>query len=220
MADSAPSGTTTIRWLLAGGADDSTVAGEMTEALPPGGMAQARVRTPMAAAAYRLLDRKVLVAAVRCLDQDVAGPIATWLLKFDELRAAAGRTVASPQAHESVPLGVGQRLVASQQVTVRVDTEATGHLASFPFRLELVAVLGETSVEIREAAVHEIHCVGAEMQASFAVAGVSPPLWERKQPVLALHLRLAHPVHVPLVPIPRAPSAAPVTRRGRRSRTP
>jgi hypothetical protein len=94
----AEGGRTTVRWLLAGGEDDAAVVRGMADRVPPGGMAPGRVRTPMAAAAYRLLDRKVLLAAARCLDQDVAGPIASWLTTFEELRASAARSVADPEA--------------------------------------------------------------------------------------------------------------------------
>jgi hypothetical protein len=204
----AEGGRTTVRWLLAGGEDDAAVVRGMADRVPPGGMAPGRVRTPMAAAAYRLLDRKVLLAAARCLDQDVAGPIASWLTTFEELRASAARSVADPEAREVVPLDVRQRLTATQGVTVHVSTGA-GHLASFPFRLQLAAVLGRSEVVVRTGAVHEVHCTGAALEASLAVADVSPPLWERKQPVLALHLLLAKPVRIPLVPIPRGPAAAP-----------
>src|SRR5215207_1261710 len=198
-SDQAP---TSIRGLLASGSDDDAVAREMKDKLPAEGMAQSHVHggSPLLRGTYALLDSKVLLAAARCLDQDVAGPFATWLATFQELRGAAARSLADPEAEEIVVLDVRRRVEVPQDVTVRVVADDGGSLGAFPFRLLLTAELGRTQVVIREGAVHTVDCVAAALAASLSFSDVSPPLWKRSAPDLALHLPLPRPVRVPLVP--------------------
>lgn len=200
---------TTVRDLLAGAADDGAVAREMSDALPDGGVARPRLpekKLPgerrLLKGTYRLLDSEILIAAATCLDQDVGGPIAEWLRRFQELRTAAATTLADPAARETVVLDIRRTLTAPQDVAVHMYVDRT-RIATFPFRLVLSAELGRTVVVVREGAVHQIDCVAATLRASLSIADVPKPLWQRSAPDLALHLPLAHPVRIPLVPVPR-----------------
>ena len=197
-------GATSIRRLLDPGADDEELTRGMTAKLPAEGMAAGRTRSgsPLLLATYRLLDSKVLLAAARCLDQDVAGPVAAWLATYQELRAAAARTLADPEAEELVVLTVPRRLVAPQDVVVRVVDDHGAPLGTFPFRLLLAADLGRTQVVVREGAVHQVDCAAAELEASLTFADVSPPLWQQPWRPMTLHLPLPRPIPVALRPVP------------------
>jgi hypothetical protein len=201
--------STTVRGLLAGAADDQAIAEQMSRRLPDGGVARARLPEEGAPGGrrllkgtYRLLDSEILLAAATCLDQDVAGPIAEWLRKFQELRAAAARTLADSAARETVVLDIRRTLTAAQEVAVHMHVGGT-QVATFPFRLVLSAGLGRTAVVVREGAVHQIDCVAATLKATITFADVPKPLWEHSNSDLALHLPLTSPVRIPLVPVPR-----------------
>jgi len=149
-----------------------------------------------------VLDSEILLAAAKCLDQDVAGPVADWLRKFQELRAAATATLADPTARETVVLDIRRPLTASQEVAVQMYVDRT-RIATFPFRLTLSAELGRTAVVVREGAVQQVDCVAASLKASLSFADAPKALWERSAPDLALHLPVTSPVRIPLVPVPR-----------------
>jgi hypothetical protein len=207
--DAEKTSVTTVRGLLAGAAEDQAIAREMSDRLPAGGVARAALPEEKAAGGYRLLkgtyrllDGEILLAAVKCLDQDVAGPIAEWLRKFRELRAAAATTLADPAARETVVLDIRRTLTASQEVAVHMHVGGT-QVATFPFRLVLSAELGRTAVVVREGAVHQIDCVAASLKARLTFADVPKHLWEHSNSDLALHLSLTSPVRIPLVPVPR-----------------
>ena len=199
------SGTaTSVRALLANGADDRAVVAEMARGMPPGGIPTTEVRRrPLLEGAQRLLDGQVLAAAARCLDQDVAGPIATWLTRFQELQAAAAETLRDSASERTVVLDIRRRLESTQAVEVRMYA-GKDLLGTFPFGLVLTAELGRTAVVVRGGAVHQVDCVAASMKASITFADVPKPLWERSAPDLALRLPLARPLRIPLVPVPRS----------------
>jgi hypothetical protein len=216
---SAPEGeraaATSVQGLLGGDADRSAVVREMSERLPVAGVArdvlaeeQLPARRRLLERTYKLLDSEILLAAARCLDQDVAGPVADWLKKFKELRAAAERTLADPTARETVTLDILHTLTAPQDVAVHMYVDRK-RIGTFPFRLVLSAVLGTTRVVVQGGAIHQVDCVAASLKATLTFAEVSPALWERSAPELALHLPLKEPLRIRLVPEPRpAPEAA------------
>jgi hypothetical protein len=199
---------TTVRRLLADSADGAAIAREMSDNQPDGGVARGRLpegelpaKRRLLEGTYRLLDSEILLAAARCLDQDVAIPVAAWLKSFRELRAAATRTLADPAARETVVLDVRRTLTAPQDVAVHMYVDRK-RIATFPFRLLLTAELGRTAVLVREGAVHQVDCVAASLKARITFADVPKPLWQRTARDLALHLPLPEPLRIPLVKVP------------------
>lgn len=148
---------TSVRALTAGGADTDTILAAMASELLAERMAEARMggQYRLLEATYRLLDRRILDAAVTCLDQDGARPLARWLATLRELRRAAETTRSSPVKPEAmVVLTDGDRLTSSQ--TSKVLVYVGGTTFRVPFRLELVVNLGQTSVVIRLGAIEEV----------------------------------------------------------------
>ncbi len=102
---------------LTGGASHTTVLAAMVGKLPADGMAAAQIggRYRLLEATYRLLDSRILAAAMTCLDQDVGEPLAHWLANLRELRGAAEITRSDPMTPEAtVVLGAGHRLSSTQ----------------------------------------------------------------------------------------------------------
>jgi hypothetical protein len=205
---------TSVRQLLDGRADRSAVVDEMSGRLPAPGVArdvlaeeELPARRRLLERTYRLLDSEILLAAARCLDQDVAGPVADWLKRFRELRAAAERTLADQTTRETVELDVLHTLTAQQDVAVRMYVDRK-RIGTFPFRLLLTAALGVTKVVVQGGAIHQIDCVAASLKAGLTFADVTPALWERSAREIALHLPLAEPLRIPLVPVPRSAAGA------------
>jgi hypothetical protein len=195
------------------GADAGAVRDAMAANLPPGGIASTRLhRNPLLTATYRLLDSRILAAAVGCLDQDVAKPVAEWLSRYQNLRRAAATTLDDPAATETVLLKEPHRLAATRTSEVRLTVKGQ-QIAAFPFTVAITLDLGQTSVTLRNGAIEEVECVAATLAAALSFADVSPPLWERSAPDLELRLPVRPAVHVPLVPVPRGP--APVAGRPR-----
>lgn len=203
-------GTTVLA--AAGSADTSQLGGTMTRRLPKGGMAGPRLRPrfDLARVTTRLLDSRILEAAVRALDLDVTRPLVDGLATFREVRAAAHRTLTDPGSMEETVVLREPYPVVSTHDTEVVMHVAGEKVATFPFSLTLRMELGETSVVLRHGAVVEVAAEVCSLTASFTFADVTPPLWEKEAPKLVVHLAVRPPVNVPLV---AAAEAVPAPRR-------
>ncbi|MDP5181569.1 hypothetical protein QOZ88_02880 [Blastococcus sp. BMG 814] len=191
---------TSLRWLTAGGADTDALVATMAARLPADGIAAPTLgqRYRLLRSTYRLLDSRILAAAVSCLDQDVAGPLVHWLATFRELREAARSTRDDPQTPEAtVVLAEGHRLSSSQ--TTEILLHVGGSTIPIRFRLELTADLGQTSVVLRRGAIDEVVCAAA-LASSLWYADASPELWKGNAPPRELRLLVRPPVEVLLVP--------------------
>jgi hypothetical protein len=211
-----PGGTTlavptSVRTLVARSASTSDLTAAMATHLPSGGMAARRMgkRFSLAAATWRLLDSRVLTAAVEILDVDVAAPLVSWVSRAERVLAAARTTVADPRKPEMVEVVVPSRPFTHSEgltVTVRVEDVVT---ATLRFRLDVSAKLGETSVVVRGGAVHEVVCDVLVVTAAVSLVGWPTPLWKPDAVRLPqVHVPVRPPMVVPLIPRPRVPEPA------------
>ena len=201
-----------VRSLVGGGASPEAVAAAMAGRLPPGGMTASRMRDRhrLAGATWRLLDSRVLAAAVDILDADVATPLVTWLSRYERVAAAAATTLTDPRKPEITEVLVPPRPFTHTEglaVDVLVDETPT---ASVHFRLDVSAALAETSVVVRRGRIPEVVCDVLTVTAGLFLAEWPTALW-KPAPVKVprAHLRLDPPVAVPLIPVPRKGAPAP-----------
>jgi hypothetical protein len=185
---------------------------ELTLHLPPGGIAATHLekRYRLAGVTWRLLDSRVLTAAAEILDLDVLKPLATWLARFERVRAAARRTLeeqGKPEAIET--FAPPYPLTISEGVTVRIRVDERA-VATIAFRLDVAMKVGETSVVVRQGAVDELVCDTLTVSATFTLVGWPTPLWKPTPVSLPdVHVLVRPPVLVPLVPEPRSDAGTP-----------
>lgn len=200
-----------------GSAEPAELAKRMTAKLPRGGVAGPRLRGrfDLTRATTRLLDSRILDAAVRALDLDVTRPLVGGLTTFQEVRKAARRTLTEPASRElTVVLRKPYPLVSTHDTEVVLHVAGT-EVATFPFALTVRMELGETSVVVRHGAVVEVAAEVCSLTASFTFADLQPPLWREEAPELVVHLEIRPPLEVPLaapaegVPEPRRTTERP-----------
>jgi hypothetical protein len=195
-------GTTVLT--ATGSGDPQLLAAGMTRRLPKGGLAGPRIRPrfDLARVTTRLLDSRVLDAAVRALDLDVTRPLVDGLATFQEVRRAASRTLTEAASREeTVVLREPYPVVSTHDAEIVMHV-AGEKVAAFPFSLTLRTELGETSVVLRQGAVVEVAAEVCSLTASLTFADMSPPLWSEEAPKLVVHLAVRPPVPVPLVALP------------------
>ena len=190
----------------------TTAAAEaMGRRLPPGGMAAHRLRDrfSLAGPTWRLLDSRVLAAAAEILDADVLTPLVTWLGRAERVARAAETTLTDPRTPEQTEVVAPARPFTHAEglaTAVRVDGR---EVASFRFRLDVAADLGEVALLVRLGAVHEVVCDVLTVRATVSLEGWPEPLWESGSLGLPdVRISLRPPLPVPLVPVPRARAAA------------
>jgi hypothetical protein len=201
-----------VRSLVGGGTTPEGLATAMADRLPPGGMAAPRMRGRhrLAGATWRLLDSRVLAAALDILDADVATPLVTWLSRYERVAKAAATTLTDAQKPEITEVLLPPRpFTHSTGLTVDVLVEERP-AASVHFRLDVSAALAETSVVVRRGRIHEVACDVLTVTAGLFLAEWPTALW-KPAPVKVprAHLRLDPPVAVPLIPVPRKDASAP-----------
>jgi hypothetical protein len=201
-----------VRSLVGGGTTPEALATAMADRLPPDGMAAPRMRERhrLAGATWRLLDSRVLAAAVDILDADVATPLVTWLSRYERVAKAAATTLTDAQKPEITEVLLPPRPFTHSTgltVDVLVDEQPA---ASVHFRLDVTASLGEASVVVRLGAIHEVVVDVLTLTAALFLAEWPTPLWKPEPAsVPRAHIRLQPPVRVPLVPVPRKGAPAP-----------
>src|SRR4051794_31330973 len=145
MSTTEPATPMTVLSLFRGDTDTDDVVASMERHLPPDGMATGRVRGrfDLARATYRLLDSRILEAAAKSLNQDIAKPLARWLGTFQNLREAAAKTGSGTENDVLVTLGEPTPFTSTQgsDVVLSVGEEK---VATIGFRLELTLELGKT----------------------------------------------------------------------------
>jgi hypothetical protein len=203
---------TSARTLLAPGSPHGSVPGAMKKR-PPGGITARpmRDRYPLAGVTWRLLDSRVLAAAAAIVDVDVARPLVEWLSTYERVVAAARATTAHPTTVEKVEIvAKGWTWRHSEELTVTVTVEQDFR-ATFEFRLDLTATLGETSVVVRAGAVREVVVDVLTVSGKLHLGGWPSPIWDPEPAELpTVNLAVQPPFRVPIppVPVPRVPSAA------------
>lgn len=201
-----PAPRVTMRFLTGGAPDPGRILTDMAGKVPPGGLAAPRMgrKYRLLAATYRLLDSRILAAALSCLDQDMGPPIAERLATVGELRRAAQKTLQDPDHEDVVTLAGGHRFSSTQAVTVTVRVDG-GEVAVVPLALELSMTLGETSAVLLRGAIRFVECVLTEVVVVLSLA--EPPMemsrWET--PVTTLRVPVDPPFPVPVLPAVPAP---------------
>jgi hypothetical protein len=200
-----------LRTLLSG-APPEAVAAKLADNAPPQGLAKPLMgsRHRFAGATWRLLDSRVLAAAVDVLDLDVATPLVTWLSRYERVAAAAATTLTDPRKPEITEVVLPPHPFRhSEGVTVDILVDEKPR-ATVHFRLDVSAALAETSVVVRLGWIHEVVCDVLTVSAAFFLAEWPTPLWSPTPvKVSRAHIRLDPPVAVPLIPVPRKGEPAP-----------
>jgi hypothetical protein len=190
------------------GHDPGAVAEAMAERLPAGGIATTVLPgTTLRRATWRLLDSRILAAAVEILDLDVAKPLVDWLAGFERLRTAATATLTDPGQPEVTEIIVPPWPVTVTDhlgISVRVDGR---QVADIRFTLEVTLELGETSAVVSGGAIDAVVADACSVRASLKLDAWPAPLWAPDPVSLPVRLTVRPPVGIPLVPVPRAPAA-------------
>lgn len=187
--------------------DAAGVTAVMTGRLPRGGLAADRLRGSfdLARATTRLLDGRILEAAVGALDIDVTRPLVEGLARFRELREAARRSRSDPSSPETTVVLLEPHPLSSTHGSEVVMHVQGRPVATFAFELSLRLELGETSVVVRSGAITGVVGEVCSLSASFTASGLSSPLWEATAPKLSVQVAVRPPVEVPLVTAPDVP---------------
>jgi len=200
---------TSVLGLFCRDTDMEAVVASMERRLPSEGLAPRRMRErfDLTRATYRLLDSRILEAAAKSLNQDVAGPLVEWLSAFHNLREAAAKTLRGEQ--EAVVELRKPTPFTSTQASDVVLRVADAEVARFSFRLELKLELGKTSVVVRNGAIDEIVCAVCCASASFTLESYPKPLWKPEPLSLPdVHVAVRPAFVVPLVEVPRPRESA------------
>jgi hypothetical protein len=210
-----PSGAVSVRTLLRVPGDDDLLP-TMIPQLPASGLAAPELRKrgfDLRAVTYRLLDSRILEAALSCLNQDVARPLADCLAGFGDLRSAAAKTLDEPDHREVVDLWSAAPLTSTQRVSVTLTAQG-GTVAVIRFRFTLSAELLKIAAAVSAGAVEELICQTWSLSGTLSLESWPTPLWSSGKVGLPdLHLPVRPPVHVPLVPVPRPPTPSTAGRR-------
>jgi hypothetical protein len=200
---------TTLWEVTCEGFDPDELVSGMAGRLPPEGLTaeHLRHRFSLKDSTLRLLDSRVLHAALGCFHQDVAGPLAAGLGAYQRVVEAARETLGdSGQQEDTVVLLDPYPVTWADpfEVALSIDHE---DIAAFPFRLQVGVNLGETSVVVRRGAIETVSCALASLAASFTFAGLTPPLWAPEPRPLSVRLSLRPPLAVP-IPATATPAEA------------
>ncbi|TYP87959.1 hypothetical protein [Blastococcus xanthinilyticus] len=220
---------TTLWDLARGEADRDAVVATMEHRLPPDGLAAPAMprRYRLTAATLRLLDSRILRAALEILDLDVAAPVLRGLTGYQRV-ADAARETGPPTGSGEVTAVLLQPHPLPWTEEFEVGLHVEGHrVATFAFRLEVVVEVGETAVVVRGGAIDRVTCEAASVTASLTFVGWPEPLWAPEPRTVPMSLVVRPPLPVPVrrsgvapaVPEPRGTAdsrPASVTDDGRR----
>jgi hypothetical protein len=201
---------TSVLSLFCGETDTDAVVASMKRRLPSDGMAPGRLRSrfDLTGATYKILDSRILEAAAKSLNQDVAAPLVEWLSAFHNLREAAAKTLAGTEKEVLVTLKEPTPFTSTQgsDVVLYVGDEK---VATITFELELKVELGKTSVAVRHGTIEELVCAVFSASASFTLESYPKPLWKPEPVSLPdVHLAVQPAFVVPLVRVPRPRESA------------
>src|SRR3954452_9293306 len=185
----------------------------MARHLPPDGLTAEpmRGRFHLRDATLRLLDSRILKAALESFNQDIAGPLVSGLGAYQRVTEAARETLSSAEQPEVTVVLVDPYPVTwSDRFEVELSVDGDP-VAKFPFRLDVGVNLGETSLVGRKGAIEAVGCELFSLAVSFTFADLTPPLWAREPlPLpLLLHLRPSPPAAVRTRAPPHVRTAGP-----------
>jgi hypothetical protein len=193
---------TTLWRVACQGLDADEVLTAIARRLPPGGLTAERVRRHFSLrdTTLRLLDSRVLHAAVGCFHQDVAGPLAAGLGAYQRVVDAARETLEDTGDQEVTVVLLDPHPVTWADPFEVVLSDDHEEIAAFPFRLHVGVNLGETSLVVRRGAIETVVCALASLAASLTFAEITPPLWAPEPRPVSVRLVLRPPLRVPLPP--------------------
>ena len=186
--------------------DVGGLVANMAARLPPGGLLSGlapsiTLRSPT----RRLLDERILVAAVGALEQDVALPLLAWLAKLRRVSEGAVASVMS-KTDQTVVIE-GGRTLAQQWITVSLEADGS-RVATVVLQLVVTVDVGEVAAVLSRGALGEATARRLSLSASLGLEGLSAPLWASNAVLLTQAHLVARPaVRVPVVPVPRRVSA-------------
>lgn len=195
---------TSVLKLFCGEQDADAVVQVMKRRLPDDGVARGRLggRFGLVGATYKLLDSRILEAAAKSLDQDVAVPLVTWLSRFQNLREAAAKTGAGTADEVLVTLKEPTPLTSTQGSDV-VLYVGNDEVATISFELKLEVELGKASVAVRHGRIEEVVFAAFRASVTFTLEGCPKPLWKPDPLTLPdVHLAVDPGFAVPLVQVP------------------
>ncbi|MGW5076611.1 hypothetical protein [Rhodococcus sp. NPDC004095] len=180
-------------------APDNVLTGRMRPKVPADGLVSGWVRSaqPLPRSACRLLDSRVLEAALRFLDQDPHPLLLTGLARYRALTDAARQTLAAPEKDVVVTLAKPYHVTSEHHPEVAVLIDGT-EAGTIEFDLDVAFDMGETSLAVKNGAIAGVDCVAGAVTLDLSLAkGES-----------LLHGRRSFPVHRdvdPPIPIPVPP---------------
>ncbi|MFE3292672.1 hypothetical protein [Rhodococcus sp. NPDC059234] len=190
---------TSLRTAVFERAPDNVLTGRMRPQVPTTGLVSGRVRSthPLPRSACRLLDSRVLEAALRFLDQDPHPLLLTGLARYRALTDAARQTLATPGRDVVVTLATPYRVTSEHHPEVAVIIDGT-EAGTVEFDLDVAFEMGETSLAVRKGAIAAVDCVAGSVTLDLSLA----------QGERLLHGTRRFPVHQdvdPPIPIPVLP---------------
>lgn len=192
---------TSVRALACPDVPPDTLIDGMSACLPERGLAAAKTgeRFHLARPTWRLIDRRILTAAAELLDADVAEPLVAGLARLAQIRDAAQRTLDDAELPEVIEtLMPPGPFTVSHGLTVAIEVEQNT-VATFRFRLDVTATLGETALLVRRAEVVEVACQELILAATLVLVGRGQPLWQAEAfRAPEVHMAPDPPVLVPL----------------------
>lgn len=191
---------TTLWTAACEGLDKDELVAAVRRRLPPDGLTATHLRSKfhLREATLRLLDSRILKAALESLDQDIAGPLVSGLGAYQRVTEAARETLGDAEQPEvTVVLLDPHPVTWTDQFEVELSVDQDP-IAQFPFRLVVGVNLGETSLVVRKGAIEAVICELASLAVSFTFADLTPPLWAPEPRPLSVRLDLHPPLVVPL----------------------
>jgi hypothetical protein len=150
---------------------DSALTDRMRPRIPASGLVSDRTRRthPVPRSAYRLLDARVLAAALRFLDQDPHPLLLTGLARYRALTDAARQTRVAPEKDIVVTLVEPYRVTSEHHPEVAVLVDGT-EIGTVVFDLDITFAMGETSIAVRNGAIGAVDCVAGSVTLDLSLA--------------------------------------------------
>ncbi|HEX6355926.1 hypothetical protein [Actinophytocola sp.] len=193
----------TARSVVFGDGSDEALLNRMRANMPPGGIAEARLRDrrEMQPASYRLLNGRILETALGFLSEDISAPFLAGLSKYRALTQAARDTLADPnQAEVLVTLVDPYEITSTHKPYIALVVDES-EFARVTFDVTIVFGMFSTAVAVRRGAIEAVETEACSVSVTLTLEGWQPPLLTRSLR-LPIRLPVRPPVPIPLPPQP------------------
>lgn len=179
---------------------DGELTDRMRPQVPATGLVSGRVpRThPIPRSASRLLDARVLEAALRFLDQDPHPLLLTGLARYRALSDAARDTLAAPGKDVVVTLVEPYRVTSRHHPEVAVIIDGT-EVGAVEFDLDVTFAMGETSLAVRKGEIAAVDCVAGSLTLDLSLTKGDRLLHGSKG--FPVHRNVNPPIPIPHLPV-------------------